>query len=340
MIRVLVALCIGSVLLAGVVCLQALNSLEPASDRPEARLFRVEKRATMARVAEDLEDSGLVRSALSTRLLARWLDLDGRLHVGEYELSPDLSPREILAIVTSGRVKRWPVTIPEGSRVTDVATRLKEAGLADHDAFLAVANDPLIAARLGVPGDSLEGYLYPDTYLLPRGLEPDEIARIMVQQFERVWQDEIALLATDSKLSKSEIVTLASIVEKETAAPAERPLIAAVFLNRLARGMRLETDPTVIYGITDFDGNLRTVHLRDDANPYNTYRIPALPPGPIASPGDEALRAVVAPAESDYLFFVSRNDGSHEFSASYEEHAAAVDRYQRRRRSRAASTAR
>ena len=129
-----------------------------------------------------------------------------------------------------------------------------------------------------------------------------------------------------------EVVTLASIVEKETGAPEERPLIAGVFRNRLDRGMRLESDPTVIYGIPDFDGNLRRVHLDDDANPYNTYRIAGLPPGPIANPGAASLRAVVRPAETDYLYFVSRNDGTHVFSRSYREHLNAVNRYQKRRR--------
>jgi UPF0755 protein len=131
-----------------------------------------------------------------------------------------------------------------------------------------------------------------------------------------------------------ELVTLASIVEKETGAPDERPLIAAVFLNRIRLGMRLETDPSVIYGIADFDGNLRRVHLEDETNPYNTYRIPGLPPGPIANPGREALRAVFEPADSPYLYFVSRNDGTHVFSKSYREHARAVVHFQKQRRRR------
>ena len=153
----------------------------------------------------------------------------------------------------------------------------------------------------------------------------------MVEQFERVWQ-EIGPLAADSGLDRHEIVTLASIVEKETGAAEERPVIAAVFLNRLKRGMRLETDPTVIYGIANFDGNLRRIHLEDEGNPYNTYRIRALPPGPIASPGRDALRSVLEPADTPYLYFVSRNDGTHSFSRTYAEHVAAVDRFQRRRR--------
>jgi UPF0755 protein len=127
-------------------------------------------------------------------------------------------------------------------------------------------------------------------------------------------------------------VTLASIVEKETGVPEERPLIAAVFHNRLRRRMRLETDPTVIYGIPNFDGNIKKKHLLDKSNPYNTYKIMGLPPGPIASPGIDALRAVLEPAESEYLYFVSRNDGTHHFSNSYREHVNAVNRYQKRRR--------
>jgi len=156
----------------------------------------------------------------------------------------------------------------------------------------------------------------------------------MVQQFEETWRG-IEPSAVGQKLARHEIVTLASIVEKETSVASERPLIAAVFLNRLKRGMRLETDPTVIYGIENFDGNLRRRDLEDTGNPYNTYRIAGLPPGPIANPGADALRAVVEPAESDYLYFVSRNDGTHHFSRSYREHTDAVNRYQKgRHRSR------
>jgi UPF0755 protein len=155
----------------------------------------------------------------------------------------------------------------------------------------------------------------------------------MVAQFFAAW-NPLAPEASRRGLSMHEVVTLASIVEKETGVPEERPLIASVFANRLARGMRLESDPTVIYGIEAFDGNLRRVHLEDASNPYNTYRIAALPPGPIASPGAAALRAVVQPAQSDYLFFVSQNDGSHVFSRTYREHRAHVDRHQRRRAAR------
>jgi UPF0755 protein len=334
MVRGLIAVGLAATLVAGALALQARRLLEPAADAPSPVLFTIERGQSMSAVARRLEDAGLVKSARAVGWLARWQGLDARVHVGEYELSPDQTPGEILEIVTTGRVKRWPVTVPEGSRVEDIAARLEEAGLAGASAFEAAARDPALAASLGIPAETLEGYLFPDTYALPRGLPPADIARAMVEQFERVWDEQIAPGAATSPLSRHEIVTLASIVEKETAAPEERPLIAAVFLNRLDRGMRLETDPTVIYGIADFDGNLRRVHLEDESNPYNTYRIRGLPPGPIASPGAEALRAVIAPADSEYLYFVSRNDGTHAFSGTYAEHVEAVDRYQRRRRTR------
>ena len=162
-------------------------------------------------------------------------------------------------------------------------------------------------------------------------LLPDGGRGYLNKIFNDAWSD-IEPGARDLELSKHQIVILASIVEKETAAPEERRLIAAVFLNRLKKGMRLETDPTVIYGIPNFDGNLRRRDLQDKSNPYNTYQIAGLPPGPIASPGSDALRAVVKPAETEYLYFVSRNDGTHEFSRTYREHVNAVNRYQRRGR--------
>jgi len=330
-----IQLAIGAIALVVAVGLALIGGrLEPVSTTPAPRDFEVARGEAFGRVATRLEADGLVQSAFVWKLHGRREGVTGQLKVGEYELSPHMSSDQILEVLISGRVKTYPVTVPEGTRAIEIAERLQAAGLADAEAFMAVATDPEVARRLGVTGDRLEGYLYPDTYQLPRGMTPFEIARAMTRQFEAVWTEQIAALAEGSTLSKPEIVTLASIVEKETAAPEERPLIAAVFLNRLGKRMRLETDPTVIYGIEDFDGNLRKRHLQDGSNPYNTYRIMGLPPGPIASPGAEALRAVVEPSETDYLYFVSRNDGTHYFSATYAEHVNAVNRYQKRRRRR------
>ncbi|MGH0037613.1 MAG: endolytic transglycosylase MltG [Myxococcota bacterium] len=330
---ILLALALG---LAGATggALFVRSLLAPVAEPGAAsEIFVVERGASLGRVAWQLEQQGLIRDGRAFRWWAHWRGDASRLKAGEYGLDPGLGSDEILSRLTRGQVMTHEVVIPEGTRASEIAARLESRGLATAEAFLAAATDPALADELGVPGDTLEGYLYPETYRLPRGLAPREIARAMVAQFRQAWS-EVEPRAVERGMSMHDVVTLASIVEKETAAPEERPLIAAVFLNRLDRGMRLETDPTVIYGIPDFDGNLKKRHLLDDGNPYNTYRHAGLPPGPIASPGADALRAVVSPAESDYLFFVSRNDGTHKFSRTHREHVNAVNRYQKRRRSK------
>jgi UPF0755 protein len=325
---------VGLVVAAAVGAGVALTTLEPVDPESERKLvFVVSPGETLLAVAARLEDSGLVRSRLAFQLLARWRGAAELLQTGEYEFSPALAPDDILTRIVEGRVLTYEVVLPEGFTLTQIAERLAAAGLVDRGTFLATARDPQTARKLGVGGEDLEGYLFPETYRLPRGLSPVDVARVMVEQFLQVWR-EIEPLARSMDFSMKDVVTLASIVEKETGAPEERSIIASVFLNRMERGMRLETDPTVIYGIPDFDGNLRRQDLENGDNPYNTYKIRGLPPGPIASPGRDALRAVVEPARSDFLFFVSRNDGTHVFSRTYAEHTRAVERFQRGSRSR------
>jgi UPF0755 protein len=245
-----------------------------------------------------------------------------------------MTPVAILDKLVSGAVKTYAVTLPEGLRLDEIAERLEAAGIVEAQAFLEQARDPELVRELGIEAKTLEGYLYPETYRFPRDAPPRDVVRGMVAQFESRWDVTDEDLASMG-LSLHEVVTLGSIVEKETGAPDERPLIAAVFRNRLRRQMRLQSDPTVIYGILEtrghFDGNIRRRDLEQDT-PYNTYTRSGLPPGPIASVSMESLRAVVEPADVPYLYFVSRNDGTHHFSSTLAEHARAVDRYQRRRR--------
>jgi len=309
------------------------GNLAPARTSAPEVDFEVARGASVKSVAAALEPRGLIRSARAFELLARWRELERSLHVGEFSLSASMSSEQILTIFAEGRVKTHEVVIPEGWRAREIAARIASAGLVDEEAFLAIVDDPDSAGRFGVEGPGLEGYLYPETYRFPRGLPAEAVVRVLVNHFLDVWR-EIEPEATRQKLGMRAVVTLASIVEKETGAPAERPVIAAVFRNRLARGMRLASDPTTIYGIPDFDGNLRRRDLEDASNPYNTYKFAGLPPGPIASPGADALRAVVAPARTGYLFFVSRNDGTHVFARTFEEHERNVDRYQRKGRRR------
>lgn len=329
--RLLIALGALSATAAAAFAWIVVERLEPAAPGASATVgFLVERGQGLRAVANRLEVDGVIQDADAFVLMARLRGAQAALQAGEYDVSPAWSAAQVLDHLVAGRVRTYRVVLPEGIRAVEIADRLAEAGLVDRDAFLRVVEDEEVARSLGVPATSLEGYLYPETYELPRGLPANELARVLVEQFDLAW-GEVASQAEGLDLSKHQIVTLASIVEKETGVPDERPLIAAVFLNRLRRGMRLETDPTVIYGIEDFDGNLRKRDLLDDGNPYNTYRIAGLPPGPIANPGVDALRAVVQPADSDYLYFVSKNDGTHRFSTSYREHVNAVNRYQKRR---------
>jgi UPF0755 protein len=327
----LAALLVGAGVAAAGAALYLRGELAPVAAQAEPQLFQVPRGAHLPAIARDLEAAGLVRNARAFRLLARLQDRAHKVQAGEYELSATSSSEEILDVLTEGRVKLWEVVVPEGLRAAEIAARLGEARLADEAAFLAYALDPAHAEALGVAGPTLEGYLFPTTYKLPRGLAVREVAAAMVDQFLQVWAP-LAPLAAERGLDMRQVVTLASIVEKETGAAEERPLIAGVFHNRLRKGMRLESDPTTIYGIEDFDGNLKRVHLEDGGNVYNTYKIEGLPPGPIASPGAAALRAVLEPAPTDFLYFVSRNDGTHVFARTFAEHEANVDTYQRRRR--------
>jgi UPF0755 protein len=219
-------------------------------------------------------------------------------------------------------------------RLDEVAARVQWAGIGRGPALLRRARDAAFARSLGVPADSLEGYLAPETYRFRRDTAPEEALRRMVREFFGKWTEADRAALRRSGLTLHQAVTLASIVEKETASPAERPRIAAVFRNRLARGMRLQSDPTVIYGVVlatgTFSGDLRRADLEADTS-YNTYTRTGLPPGPIASVGMDAIRAVLDPEKTAFLYFVSRNDGTHVFSATLTDHVANVNRYQRSR---------
>jgi UPF0755 protein len=318
------ALLLGLGLLGGASYL----ALEPPSEAAAEIVVEIPRGAALSRVADILESAGVIRSAPAFALLARYQGQAEALRAGEYAFAPNLRAHEVLEKLAAGAVMTHRVVVPEGLRMEEVAARIEAAGLGSAAEFLGVAREPATAAAFGVPGASLEGYLFPETYELAKGIPAREIAQLMVDHFFAVWR-ELEPRAAERGLSMRDAVILASLIEKETGAPQERPLIAAVFLNRLERGMRLETDPAVIYGIADFDGNLRRAHLDDLTNLYNTYQHAGLPPGPIASPGAAALRAVVDPAEADYLFFVARKDGTHQFSRSYGDHVRAVNRFQR-----------
>jgi len=280
----------------------------------------------LRRIARLLGDAGAVSSPQAFVLAARIAGLERRLRPGDYRLDPGLSYPSLVRALVEGRGRSATVTIPEGWRLEQVAERLAAAGICGRDAILAKTRDTALLASLGIPGPSAEGFLFPETYAFTLPSDPADVIRAMHRQFARVWAG-LTAGAPPAPASLLRTVTLASIVERETALPAERALVASVFLNRLRVGMPLQADPTVIYGIDGYDGDIRRRDLRA-ANPYNTYVVRGLPPGPIASPGRAALAAVLHPAQTDFLYFVARGDGTHQFSRTLADHTRAVQRFQ------------
>jgi UPF0755 protein len=250
---------------------------------------------------------------------------------GQYAFAGALRPDEVLDRIHRGEVKLYRFTVPEGLRIEEIAEIVERSGLARAEEFARLARDPAVAAALDVPFPSLEGYLFPDTYAFAWGVSPQRILEAMVRRFRDVLTAAEAKRRPTVLLSEREVVTLASIVEKETGQPEERPRIACVFQNRLRKGMRLQTDPTVMYATYLRTGRWSKNISRADLlapHPYNTYSTAGLPPGPIASPGAAAVEAVLSPGECSDLFFVSRNDGTHVFCPDLKCHNAAVAHWQ------------
>jgi UPF0755 protein len=277
-----------------------------------------------------LQEAGFVQHPQLFRWIARYRGDDRHIRAGEYELETSMAPKDILDALVSGKTLLHKVVIPEGSTIRKIGEILENAGLVSQGDFEQAASDASFAEVLGLQGSTFEGYLFPETYHFPKGVAAEEVIRKMVSGFHSVFTPAWTERAKVMGLTVHEVVTLASMVEKETGNPEERPLIAGVFLNRLKRGMRLESDPTVIYGMSEFDGNLTRKDL-ETPTPYNTYLIKGLPPGPIANPGRASLEAVLYPSEEPYLYFVSKNDGSHAFSRTFTEHNRMVQKYQLRR---------
>ncbi len=276
--------------------------------------------------SERLEAAGVVRHGWVLRWWARWQGLDHLIRNGDYRFSAPLSPLQVLAVLRSPTASWHRVTIPEGSTLSQVARLLAEAGFGGPDQLLCLADDVNVLARLDVPGGGLEGYLFPDTYAFAWSTPSEQILATMVGRF----REQAATLERQRReagMTERDMVILASLIEKEAAAPAERPLISAVFHNRLQLGMPLQSDPTAVYG-REVAGAPRAADLAVES-PYNTYLHQGLPVGPICNPGHAALEAAVAPAKVPYLYFVARNDGTHAFARTLDEHNRNVTRFQR-----------
>ena len=301
----------------------------PTQEHPPSKVVVIPNGATFQHVAALLESEGLIKNRAVFVLFAKSQSADRKIRAGEYELNPGMTPAEILSELLNGHVLLHPLTIPEGLTIGQIADLAAQDGLTDRADFLRLAKDREFIASLGIKAETLEGYLYPDTYKFPHPTKAREVLVAMVEQLRQVVRPDLLARMQDLKMTMHEMLTLASVIEKETGSGGERPEISAVFHNRLKKHIPLQSDPTVIYGLPAFDGNL---HKKDLSNPspYNTYRVQGLPPGPIANPGIQAIRATLYPSDSRSLYFVSRNDGTHQFSRTLIEHNQAVEKYQKR----------
>ncbi len=295
-----------------------------------AELFvEIPQGTSTAGIGRRLEEAGVVSDAWTFRVAVWWTGRARALKAGEYRFDEAATPVEVVAQLAEGRVYSRALTFPEGLTLAEMATLFESRGFGPRKDFLQAASDPSPIADLAPSARDLEGYLFPETYLLGHAATAAQLVNQMVSRFRAVWGEVTAARAPDT-LTPHQVVALASLVEKETASAEERPFVAAVYRNRLRIGMGLQADPTVVYALSRagrYNGNIRRVDLAIDS-PYNTYRYPGLPPGPIASPGRAAIEAALAPADVRYLFFVSRNDGSHAFSETLREHNANVRRFQ------------
>ena len=330
--RPVVPKAIKSLLLAAVFLVAALTGwlarelATPADRGAASALFDVGKGTTARGVVEGLRDRRLVRAALPLRLAGRLYFPDESFKAGEYMLSPALPPKDMFFRIFGGRVHLRPLTVPEGLTGQEIAELLRPGDPDGAAAFRRAFLDAGLAAEWDSRARDLEGYLFPDTYHLPRGATESDIVAAMIDGFRGIFDESRRRRAAELGLSVRDVVTLASLIEEETAVPEERPLVSAVFHNRLRIGMKLDCDPTIAYALKLEGRYTGRLLLRDlkFPSPYNTYLHAGLPPGPISNPGKSSIDAALHPAAAKYLYFVARGDGRHTFSRTLGEHLDAV----------------
>ncbi|MBE3518735.1 MAG: endolytic transglycosylase MltG [Firmicutes bacterium] len=317
------------------VSLLAFLTASPLPPESSGVLVVIAEGSSTSQIASELHSRGVIKSPFLFRVFARILGVQGQLQAGEYIFEPGMTLFDVMSSIRQGRVIHYRLTIREGLSVEQIATVIEERGFGSREAFLEACKDPELVRKWATPAElektryPVEGYLFPDTYYIRRGLTERDLVVMMITRFSQVVGGLLEKNAGKHGLSPHQLATLASIVEKEAVSPEERPIIARVFLNRLAMGMKLDADPTVLYAVGKTSGVPLYKDLAFDS-PYNTYKYPGLPPGPIAGFGKAALEAVINPASVDYLYFVSKNDGTHAFAQTYEEHLRNVRKYQGR----------
>jgi UPF0755 protein len=327
-----------TITLAGIVVALAATAyvhfLAPPSWERHSKVITIQSGDGFRDIARVLEENGIVRDRRSFYLLARIEGAIPKVKAGEYEMNTRMTPKMVLSKMVQGDVIKYPITVPEGFNLFQIGEVLHQSKVCNKKFFLEKVKDFSLIASLGLEVDNLEGYLFPDTYNFPKGLGAELAIRQMVARFKTVYAS-LAKRAEQLGLSRKDVVTLASMIEKEAADDQERRLISAVFHNRLQRGMALQSDPTAVYGVKTKEAKNERITKQDllRKTPYNTYQFIGLPKGPIANPGLKSLYAVLYPADVSYLYFVSKNDRTHYFSSTLSEHNRAVAKYQRKSKS-------
>ena len=300
---------------------------QPAGPAPEKVVITIPVGQPLRTTTEALFKNRIITSPFKFNMFARLKGYDKQLKAGEYALSASMSPIQIMEKLVKGEVELYKLTIPEGLNIYQIGDLVAKAGFVPHSSFIAAATDAHLTRKNGISAETFEGYLFPETYYFPKKVSIETILSTMVNRFWKVFNSVWQVRADQLGFSIHQIVTLASIIEKETGVPFERPVISSVFHNRLKKKMRLESDPTVIYGLKNFDGNLKRSHL-ETTTPYNTYKINGLPVGPIANPGKKSLEAALYPADTKFIYFVSKKNKTHQFSTNLKDHNQAVLKYQ------------
>lgn len=294
-------------------------------------IFTVHTGDTFGKVNQRLYDSKIINNTRLFHYLAKYKDVLTKLRAGDFLIKTGSTMPQVLDTLIYGQPNLKVFTIPEGKNMYEIAKIVAAHGITSEESFLQAAQDPELLKEMGIPAESAEGYLFPETYNFAANSKASTVVKAMITQFNK----KIESISFDHPfLNKHEVVILASMVEKETGAKFERPTIAGVFTNRLKKKMRLQSDPTTIYGIWErYDGNIRKKDLLE-YTPYNTYKVAGLPKGPIANPSLEAIKAALSPEEHKYLFFVSKNDGTHVFTETYKDHNKAVGDFQKNSKAR------
>lgn len=291
---------------------------------------KIPKGATFREAVEIFFKGGVIQDRTFFLIIGRITGLDRKIRAGYYSIFKSMSTLDLLKLLRSGQIIEYEVTIVEGDSLWEVAEKLAAKGIATQEEFFRIAADENFLASFDIDPPSFEGYLFPDTYNIPKGMEPEEAIGMMINAFRGKYSEEMEERAEELDFTEREVLTLASIIEKEAITDEERPVISAVYHNRLKKRMRLQADPTAIYGVKSSKEKITSSDIRKKT-PYNTYVIKGLPPGPIASPGLKSIMAALYPANVPYIYFVSNNDGTHRFSVTAKEHEAAVNSYRKKK---------